>query len=135
MKITVNNDLQEIKRLTTELADFGSSERLASKVIHDITLALEEIVTNIISYGYDDFESHEIVIDLQMLADELSVEISDDGTPFNPLEIPPPDLNAPLDEREIGGLGIFLVRQFMDDVAYRHENQRNILTLRKKLSH
>jgi anti-sigma regulatory factor (Ser/Thr protein kinase) len=94
---------------------------------------LEEIITNVISYGYKDGLGHEISVRLSWKDPNIKVEVEDDGRPFNPLEAPPPDMVKPLAERNVGGLGIHLVREMMDELEYRRESDKNILVLRTKI--
>ena len=94
-----------------------------------VNLALEELVINIMDYG---FESGDHEIDITIISEDyrLTIEIADSGKPFDPLnEAPVPDVNAPMAERPIGGLGVYLVRNMMDDMQYRREGDRNYLTL------
>jgi anti-sigma regulatory factor (Ser/Thr protein kinase) len=100
---------------------------------YNLLLVLEEVVTNIISYGYMDETVHSITVNITLENRDLTLLISDDAREFNPLEKPMPDLDAPLDERPIGGLGIALFRSIMDSVEYRRKNDRNILVLKRKL--
>ena len=101
------------------------------KTVSEIKLALEEILVNIQSYAYTDKEAHEITVMLSADAAEFVAKIIDDGRAFNPLEVKAPDIIQPLDKREVGGLGIFLVRSVMDGVDYKRENGKNILLLKK----
>jgi serine/threonine-protein kinase RsbW len=98
-----------------------------------VELACEEIIVNIITYAYSDREG---TIDLafqQIQPGQVRVEIVDDGPPFDPLTVQAdPDLELPLESRSEGGLGLFLVRQIVDELSYRREETRNIVTLTKK---
>jgi anti-sigma regulatory factor (Ser/Thr protein kinase) len=132
LEIKLKNKVSELDGVNQTVSELGQRHGLASKVIHDLNLALEEILTNIISYGYTDNREHEIKVRLSAQPGEVSVEIEDDGQPFNPLEAPEPDTTKPLEERMIGGLGIHLVRKLMDGVAYKREKERNHLTIKKK---
>jgi anti-sigma regulatory factor (Ser/Thr protein kinase) len=98
-----------------------------------LTLVLEEIITNVISYGYDDGLEHQISVRLSLKDPNMKVEVEDDGRSFNPLEAPPPDMGKPLTEMQVGGLGIHLVREMMDELEYRRENHKNLLLLKMKI--
>ena len=100
---------------------------------HNMKVALDEILTNIISYAYDDAKEHIIVIRLSLDQEKWTVEVEDDGRPFNPLNAPEPDTKQLLGERPIGGLGIHLVRKLIDELEYRRQNDRNILVMRLKV--
>ena len=132
LEIKLNNQLSELERFSQTLSEFGQRRGLPSKVIRDLNLALEEILTNIISYGYTDNREHEIGVSLSAQPGEVRVEVQDDGQPFNPLGVPEPDTTKPLAERAIGGLGIHIVRKLMDGLEYKRQGERNFLTLKKK---
>ena len=131
MEIRLRNDLSELERVSQHLKDFAAHQGLDPRVLHDLDLALEEVLANIISYGYGDDRGHHIVVSLEVRSGEVRVEVEDDGRPFNPLEAPEVDTTTPPDERPLGGLGIHLVRQLMDGLEYRRQGDRNRLTLRK----
>ena len=97
------------------------------------SFALEEIFLNIISYGYEDTRRHQVEIQIALREDVLQVTVRDDGKPFNPSNVPEPELNIPLEDRELGGLGVHLARNVVDSFAYRREGQHNILTISKRL--
>lgn len=98
-----------------------------------IDVASEEIFANIANYAYEG-EPGEVTIRVRGEGDSAVIEFRDRGIPFNPLEKPDPDVTLPAEEREIGGLGIFMVKKSMDDVAYQRENDENVLTIRKNFS-
>jgi sigma-B regulation protein RsbU (phosphoserine phosphatase) len=131
LEITLHNRLSEVARLHQTLTDFGRHHGLATRVLHDLALALEEVVSNVIRHGYPDDGDHEIIVRLRVEPATVTAEVEDDGQPFNPLEAPEPDTTSPLAERKVGGLGIHLVRRLMDGVEYRRPSERNLLTLRK----
>lgn len=96
-----------------------------------LRLALEELVVNVVNYAYGEGGDGPLEVSVERREDSIVMTFADEGVAFNPLERETPDITLPLDERPIGGLGIFLVRELMDDVAYHREGQRNILTIKK----
>lgn len=132
--ISFKNQLTEIERLGQVVEDFAESHSLPPKLTFELNVALEEILTNVISYGYSDADEHDILLRLAYANGTVIAEVEDDGQPFNPLAAPPPDTNAPLEERRVGGLGIHLVRKLMDGVAYRREEEKNRLTMQKRVT-
>ena len=131
--LILKNDISEIEGLAKAIVDFGKENNLSDKVIYDINLALEEVVGNIISYGYEDNSEHQIIIHFGLRDKELILEVTDDAKPFNPLEVPEPDIEKPIEERQVGGLGIYLVRKLMDKVEYKREQGKNILVMKKEI--
>jgi serine/threonine-protein kinase RsbW len=98
-----------------------------------VSLAIEELVTNSIKYGYDDGGEHVIDITISLTSEALTMVVVDDGRAFNPLELPPPDTLTPIENRPIGGLGLHLLRQLSDDMQYERRDSTNRLTLTKRL--
>jgi anti-sigma regulatory factor (Ser/Thr protein kinase) len=98
-----------------------------------INLVLDEVITNIIDYGYDDQAEHEIRVTMAVEGDRLTIEVEDDARPFDPLKAAPPDLDLPLEERPVGGLGIHIMRSLMDAVEHQRRNDRNVLTMQKTI--
>jgi len=117
--------------------DFLDAE-LVKRELHDslgfdFKVAVEELFTNICKYSLIDQPSGAVSIHITVDTETVQVEMSDGGHPFNPWENGDPDLGGPPEEREIGGLGIFLVKQLMDRVSYRRDNNRNVSTICKNL--
>jgi serine/threonine-protein kinase RsbW len=108
---------------------YGFSE----EEILDTQLAVEEAITNVIVHGYAKGPGT-IVISCHTTRGIAEIQIEDSAPPFNPLSIPEPNISAEIEERQIGGLGVFLIRQVMDEISYRYENGKNILVLVKKKS-
>jgi sigma-B regulation protein RsbU (phosphoserine phosphatase) len=132
ISVELKNRLAEIERLSQIIDAFGKRHHLTSQVLFNLSLALEEILTNVISYGYADSDEHRIIVRLSLKQGELTAEVEDDGRPFNPLEAPEPDVERSLGERPIGGLGIHLVRKSMDRLEYRREEGKNLLVMKKR---
>ena len=133
MSVTLVNERSEVERLSQLVEAFGEKEGLSPEAIFSVNLALDEVVTNVIRYAHDDSRQHPIVVRLALEPDALTVQVEDDGRAFNPLDAPVPDIDAGIDERPIGGLGIHLVRSVMTSVEYRREDERNVLTMTKRL--
>lgn len=115
---------------------FGTEHGLPMKVVFHLTLVLDELVTNIISYGYADFDEHPIDVAINLDEEVITIRLEDDSEPFNILEAPEPELDTPLEERErpIGGMGIHLVKNMVDNIEYTREDDKNVLLLTKKFS-
>ncbi len=96
-------------------------------------MALDEVLTNIIKYGYADERVHEISVKLMVEDGVLVAEIEDDGVSFDPLTLPRPDVSSPLRERQVGGVGIHFVRKLMHEVSYRRVANHNRLVFKKRL--
>ncbi|MDE2817363.1 MAG: ATP-binding protein [Chloroflexota bacterium] len=129
LRLKVETRHDELDRVTAAIEDFALEADWPLDLAFKVNLALEEIVINVMNYGHDD-GLHEIDITLTTEEDSLTIEIVDDGRPFDPLhDAPIPDVNAELEDRNIGGLGIHFVRKMMDDVRYRREEGKNHLTL------
>jgi anti-sigma regulatory factor (Ser/Thr protein kinase) len=111
----------------------AGQHQFSSKATHDLQLALEEHLTNIAAYAHDDGQLHKVRLRFMFVERELSVEIEDDGTPFNPMEFPAPDLSVPIEQRTLGGLGIHMIRKSVDALEYRREGDRNVLVMKKKV--
>ncbi|MGB8166558.1 MAG: ATP-binding protein [Chthoniobacteraceae bacterium] len=126
-------DVREIERLNTLVRRFGELHEVPSRALYAVNLALDELVTNTILYGFEDTAGEWFRVRVEVRGTELHGELVDEGRHFNPLEAPAPDLDAPLREREVGGLGIHLVRSLMDRLDYRREETKNVLTLMKRI--
>lgn len=131
LNLTVRNDLSEIERIAALVEKFCTDNALGDDVAHAINLSLDELLANTIGYGYDDDAVHEIRIDIGASQDRVQIVVSDDARAFDPTLAGDPDIDAELDDRTIGGLGIHFVRAMMDEVHYRRVDGQNQLTLIK----
>jgi len=132
IRIVLRNDLSEIAKLHRELGNFGQKCSLSSKALFELNLILEEVLANVISYAYADNQLHEIVVRADLRDGELIIDVEDDGRPFDPLQITPPDLDRPLEQRNVGGLGLHLVRELTSSIEYTRREEKNHLVMRKK---
>ncbi len=132
-KITINNDIDELPKLNAFLQNIADKAKLSNELLFDLEVVLEELISNIINYAYDDNSQHIIEIEISIGVD-LMIIIKDDGKEFNMLKIPPPEnLNNTLKYRKEGGLGIHLVKALMDNVKYERKDNKNILILMKRI--
>ena len=119
--------------LSKHVQKFGKSIGLSKKFLFEINLALDELFTNIISYGYRDDKDHLIEITITPQNNTLELCIEDDGVPFNLQDVDDPDLPCDIETCKIGGLGIHLIKNLMDEVCYVRKKNKNRLTLKKEL--
>jgi anti-sigma regulatory factor (Ser/Thr protein kinase) len=131
--LRIANRLLELDRVADAVEAFGEAHGLSAKLRYQIRLVLDELLTNTISYGYADDGEHGIHVGMAEERGRLRFLLEDDARPFDPLTARVPDVNAPADERPIGGLGIHLVRTIMDRVAYERVGGVNRLVLEKDI--
>ena len=129
LSLTVKNSHDELDYIVSTLEDMAEREQWPPELVYRVNLVVEELVLNVMDYGYD-AGIHEIQINLASEEDSLTIEIVDSGKPFDPLtEAPEPDLEASIEDRRVGGLGVYLVRTMMDQMDYKRENEKNHLTI------
>ena len=128
LALVLESSISEIPQMNEILAGYLSSHGIPEEDILDMQLAVEEAVTNIIRHGYHGGPG-EIRITCTVHSDSIETVIRDEAIPFNPLLLPPPDIDTDTMDRPIGGLGVMLIRNLMQDVRYRFEEPHNILTL------
>jgi serine/threonine-protein kinase RsbW len=127
----LESDLSELKTLRQHLNNYGKVIGLSEACLFDINVCLDEIFTNIVSYGFTDESAHLITFTVKAIGDELIIDVEDDGVPFNPLEVKDPMVPEDLVHLKIGGLGIHIVKKLMNKVCYKREQGKNKLTLNK----
>ncbi len=124
------NELESLCRVIDEAVRFLEEREVGPRAVNLARLAIEEMGTNILKYGYDDTARHDILVRVQVDPGAVLVVLEDDGHEFNPLKAPPPDADVPLDQREPGGLGIHLVRKLAAQMDYQRCGGRNRLTVK-----
>ena len=117
-----------------ELLEFvgGAIAEIDMKIQSKINIAIEEVFVNVANYAYSDGNGS-VTVRITVDPDEFTARFTDSGTPFDPLAKPDPDTSLSADERTIGGLGIYMVKNLMDSVEYRYENNENTLTIKTRL--
>ena len=124
-------EISGIAVVSSALQELMNDHSFANEDILDTQLAVEEAITNVIVHGYRN-QGGDVGVTCRATRGIVEVQIEDAAPPFDPLSLPEPDLTADIEERQVGGLGIFLIRQVMDEIVYRHENGKNILVLVKR---
>ena len=127
LSITFANDMQELTHVIQVVNVFLEPRGLQSKLVYAVNLILEEILMNIVKYGYDDEDTHEIEVEIEVEEGEVALTVIDDGKEFNPLTIPGPDRSKSVMDRLEEGLGLQFVRHMRNAMEYRREDNKNIL--------
>ena len=134
LTLHVPGTMEAIHPATVQAEAWLAEQQVSFEAMYLVSLAIEELVTNCIKYGYQDANGH--TIDFLLSVDEgvLSLEVVDDGNPFNPLDAPRPDLSLSPEKRPIGGLGLHLLRELADGMRYERRDGTNRLRLTKRMS-
>lgn len=132
-KLVLINEISEINRLTGFIEELGEELNLAPDLVFNLNLVLEEAVSNVILYAYPKGERQKIVLTAKKSDKSLIFVLTDSGKEFDPTQAPDADVTLSAEDRPIGGLGIFLIRQIMNRVEYQRIEGKNVLTLGKQL--
>lgn len=130
--LVLKNDFNELAKVKPFIDSFIAKNNIDTSLEPQISLALDEALTNVVMYAYPKNVTGEAVVTMNVVNDEIIIEISDHGVPFNPLNYET-DFNIPLEERHKGGMGIHIIKESMDTVNYDYRDNTNILTLTKKI--
>lgn len=131
LSIRIGNSMLEVASALDQAESWLDGTNASQRARCFVSLAIEELATNWIKYGCRHGASHFMEFDLRLVGEQLSVQARDDGAPFNPLDVPLPSTTLPAEDREVGGLGILLLRKMADHMSYEHRDGCNILTLEK----
>ncbi|MGH1461194.1 MAG: ATP-binding protein [Neptuniibacter sp.] len=128
-ELTINNELSEVPKMNQWLKENLNKCQVSPEVLFRFDLGANEAIINIISYAFQDQKNHQISLKLLAQGDIASLLITDYGYPFNPLEASDPEIPISVEAAEIGGLGIKLIKNFIDNCEYSRSDDRNILRL------
>jgi len=134
LHVSLSPRLSAVRSLAQMVEEFGDANKLPDQQIYMINLALDELITNTVSYGLRGVARPRIEITLQVGETSLVLTMEDNGQPFDPTANPDPDLSSAVDERPVGGLGLHLIKTFADRVNYEYVNGKNRLTLEHDLT-
>jgi len=133
LTLALRGVLEELPRVHRELGEFAARHGVPESVLHDVHVALEEVLTNLVTYGTPEGNESSIEVQAFLEGQVLRLVVEDDTPSFDPLKVEAPDVTAELADRPVGGLGLLLVRELMDSVQYEQLEGRNRLTLTRRL--
>lgn len=133
LHMTLVSDIAEVARVLDALEAFGEAHALTGKQVFQLNLALDELITNIISYGFDDGAAGWIELDIALQDGRLCAELADNGRAFDPTKEVLPELGNSLDDRAVGGLGLRFVRTYMERLDYSRDGGLNRLQMEMKM--
>ncbi len=127
---SVPNTLEGISVLNAEVGVFLQSAGVSTEAIYAVETSVEEMLTNVVKYGYDDSAAHVIAVEIIVSRHDVKLILEDDGHPFDPTRQASPDMDRSIEDIPIGGLGIHLVRSLTESMEYNRENGRNRVIIR-----
>lgn len=129
LNILAKNQLEELQVIIQSAEDYLQGAGVSAQQIYRISLIIDELFNNIVSYAYNDRLTHEISIDITVTPVMIELLFKDDGSEFNPLDQEAPDTTASIEDRQIGGLGLHLVRSIAQSMDYKRIDGINILSI------
>ncbi|MDR1361827.1 MAG: ATP-binding protein [Holosporaceae bacterium] len=130
MQFDIKNNINEISRICDEVQKFCNENDVSEEKYHDVALILDEMITNIINYAYPDGGEHNFTMKIEKNDDWINISLIDNGIAFDPLSLENPDTESSIEERQIGGLGIFIVKQLSEVVEYSRIDDKNKLDIK-----
>jgi len=130
-QITRAAELEQLSVFRDFISDCCGRHQIPNETVFELRLAVDEACTNVITHGYKDMDPGSIILSFRIEPDRILVQITDFGHIFEPASAPKPDVDAALDDRELGGMGLFLIYQTMDNIDYQSSEDGNTLTFTK----
>jgi serine/threonine-protein kinase RsbW len=127
---TITNKISELPCIAETVRSFLENKQLSPETIDSVQLVLDELLSNVILWGYEDYLEHQIQIMVAVVPTQVQVVIEDDGREFDPTTMPSPDVLLEPERRSEGGLGLHLVRTMVDNVSYKRVDGRNVIEVR-----
>jgi len=133
-RLALANNISELERIHLTVEELLNKWEIPAAMGFTLDLVLEEAFTNVVKYAFGDDQAHEILLEFEKTDQLLEIRLIDDGLSYDPTQKADPDIEAPVEDRQVGGLGIFLIKQFMDSVDYQRKDNKNYLILTKQIS-
>ncbi len=133
LSITLQNRISELEKLNRKLRAFGEGIGLPKAYTFQINLAVEELFTNIVKYGYADDDTHIIAVAVSCNEGKITIRVEDNGIPFDPAAKRTSKVKDPVENCKIGGLGLHLVKKIMDDIVYERCEGKNVIVMTKNI--
>ncbi len=133
ISLSMRNNFKDLAALVGRANVFLESQSLPVTAVYKANLVLEEVLTNLVKYAFEDTAEHEISVLLSVNDEEMVIRFADDGREFDPLAVPPPAVKRSLEDADVGGLGVYLVRKNVDFIRYCRDQSKNILETRISL--
>ena len=133
-KLVIKNDISEISKLATFIGELSEELDFTPELNFNLNLVLEEAISNVILYAYGNEKQKDISLVAYLSDNNLVFVLTDSGAEFDPTKVPDADVTLSAEEREIGGLGIYLIRQIMNTVEYHRIDGKNVLSMSKQLN-
>jgi serine/threonine-protein kinase RsbW len=130
-QITRAAELEQLPVFREFISECCQKHQVPDETVFDLKLAVDEACTNVITHGYKGMDPGSIILSFRIEPDRILVQITDFGHVFEPVEAPKPDVEAALEDRELGGLGLYLIYQTMDNIDYQSSEDGNTLTFTK----
>jgi serine/threonine-protein kinase RsbW len=134
LRMSIGKGPGGVARVHDAFAEFADAHGLPAAVRRSVNVALDELLANTISYGLAGREAGDVTVDVGLRPERLTITLTDDGAPFDPFGRAAPDTGLSVEDGPVGGLGIHLVRQLMDEVSYQRRADRNVIVLVKRLA-
>lgn len=132
-KAHYTNTLEDSKRVIHRLENFMVDHAISFSIINKLLMCVDEIVTNIVTHAYKDKDEHTVYLESRVEDGRITIEFRDDGVAFDPTQQRGPDTTLSIEERDIGGLGLHLVKKLTDKMEYEREGDYNVLKITKKI--
>ena len=130
MLLEIRNNISEVDRICTSIQEFCTTHSISDSKCYDVTVIIDELATNIINYAYTDGQEHVFIFSIELKPDQkIYMQLIDDGVPFDPIKKSDPDTDLSLEDRPIGGLGIFFAKQLSESITYNRDDDKNMLTI------
>ncbi len=129
--LSIKNRLEDIKIVIDNFEEFAKLANLEQAFVLKMNIVLDELLANVIRYAFEDNHDHLIYLEFAVTDSSFCMTLEDNGVPFDPFNQPPPDTNKGLEERDIGGLGIHIVKRLMDNYSYERLGNNNVVKLEK----
>ena len=132
-RMSVDADPAGVREVNTAFAEFAEAHAMPADVRRSISISLDELLANALSHGRTGRDPCSVSVGVDLDPERVTVIVTDDGMPFDPFARDAPDTSLSVEERPVGGLGIHLVGQLMDQVSYQRQDGRNVVVLLKQL--
>lgn len=132
-RVTIKNQIEDVSKAIVAFEVFAAKHGIAIGIMTRVNIVLDELLSNTVKYGFPEASESDIEIILELFEDgKLTIQLTDEGEPFNPFELEDPDIKIGIEKRNIGGLGVLIIKKLMDEYTYHRKQNQNVVLLSKR---